>query len=134
MRMALAELNVVHSTTVQREKEKMELQDLNERFANYLEEVYILNFFNKKLTADVEFYKRKLERMDALIRGVFEEELRQARAVAEDTSREAGEVKEKTHRLEKDASHLKERYFLSLTNVVNFSLAVSRFITFMFLG
>ncbi|XP_014675514.1 PREDICTED: neurofilament medium polypeptide-like [Priapulus caudatus] len=100
----------VHTTTAERGYEKEQLQDLNERFARYLEEVYFLTFFNKKLTSDVGFYKTKVERLEAVLRAVYEEELRQAKEVVEECREEAGRLGAKSERLENDAADLRERH------------------------
>lgn len=110
------ELGSPLAVVAHREKEKRELQDLNDRFCNYIETVRFLEFHNKKLASDVEFYKNKLERLNQIIKQIFETELNQAREIIDDNKREADRLLEKQSKLERDADEFKDK-FEKLENV-----------------
>ncbi|XP_014666179.1 PREDICTED: intermediate filament protein ifa-1-like [Priapulus caudatus] len=93
-----------------REREKRDLSDLNDRLCNYIEAVRFLEFHNKKLSSDVEFYKTKLERLNIIIRQIFETELNQAREIVEDNRREKDRLDERHGRLDRDANEFRDKF------------------------
>jgi intermediate filament protein if len=75
-----------------REKERKEMQGLNERFASYIEKVRYLEAQNKQLLADLEREKKKKCLDVDKIKQMYEVELEQARNVINHLSKEKGEV------------------------------------------
>lgn len=71
-----------------RAKEKKDMQDLNERLANYIEKVRFLEAQNKKLAAELEDLKSKWGKETAAIKSMYETELKEVREVLDDTAKE----------------------------------------------
>lgn len=73
-----------------REKEKKEMQDLNERLASYIEKVRWLEAKNKQLEAEIEALRNRKQEDWKPIRDMFEGELDQARKVIAELSTQKG--------------------------------------------
>ncbi|XP_064596656.1 60 kDa neurofilament protein-like [Liolophura sinensis] len=74
-----------------REKEKKDLQGLNERFASYIERVWFLEAQNKALVNELDTVKNSEEYNSAKIKDMFEVELEQARVVINELSKQKAE-------------------------------------------
>ncbi|GFR85829.1 intermediate filament protein [Elysia marginata] len=83
--------NVKHT----REKEKKDMQDLNERFANYIEKVRFLEAQNKKLISELEQLKGHWGKETSAIKKMYETELEEARRVIEETNKEKNKLEVK---------------------------------------
>lgn len=91
-----------------RQKEKRELQNLNERLASYIEKVHFLETQNKKLEAELEALRnRKTEDLQP-IRDAYEGELAQARKVIDELSAAKGANDAKMAGLQDDIQNLKD--------------------------
>uniref|UniRef100_A0A0B7BFQ7 IF rod domain-containing protein n=2 Tax=Arion vulgaris TaxID=1028688 RepID=A0A0B7BFQ7_9EUPU len=78
-----------------REKEKREMQNLNERLGSYIERVHFLDATVKKLEAELEALRnRKVEDLKP-IRDAYENELAQARKVIDELSSSKGVAESK---------------------------------------
>jgi len=73
-----------------REKEKIALQELNDRFAAYIERVRFLEADNKRLQSIITELTLKFESLDAALRAIYEEELKAARAALDKTTAAKG--------------------------------------------
>ncbi|XP_041367930.1 60 kDa neurofilament protein-like [Gigantopelta aegis] len=76
--------NVKHT----REREKKDMQDLNERFANYIEKVRFLEAQNKKLANELEHMRAKWGKETSAIKQMYETELQEARNLIDETNKE----------------------------------------------
>ena len=76
--------NVKHT----REREKKDMQDLNERFANYIEKVRFLEAQNKKLANELEQLRAKWGKETSAIKQMYETELQEARNLIDETNKE----------------------------------------------
>ncbi|KAK3587053.1 hypothetical protein CHS0354_008081 [Potamilus streckersoni] len=82
----------VKTVRSEREKERVEMQGLNERFASYIEKVSYLEGQNKALLDEVERLKKLKGFNDQKIREVYEDELKAAREELERCGKDRGEL------------------------------------------
>ena len=75
-----------------REREKMDMRDLNERFANYIEKVRFLEAQNRKLASELEELKVKWGKETNAIKVMYETELKEAREILEETNKEKSKL------------------------------------------
>ena len=78
----------VNSVKTHREREKKDMQDLNERFANYIEKVRFLEAQNKKLGNELDELRSKWGKETTHIKQMYEAELAEARKLIDDMSRD----------------------------------------------
>lgn len=91
-----------------REKEKRDLQNLNERLAQFIDKVHFLEAQNKKLEAELEAYRnRKIEDFQP-IRLAYENELAQARKVIDELSSTKGAAESKIAGLQDEVASLRD--------------------------
>lgn len=94
----------------QREKEKRDLQELNDRFASYIERVRFLEADNKRLQSIIDTLKVKFEKLEETLKEMYEAELEQARKTIDETTKAKAEVELKVARLEEELADYKRRY------------------------
>jgi len=90
-----------------REKEKKQLQDLNERLASYIETVHFLQTQNKKLEAENEALRNRKEADLQPIRDTYENEIAQARKVIDELSTSKGVSEGKIAGLQDEVASLR---------------------------
>lgn len=78
----------VNSVKSTREREKKDLQDLNERFANYIEKVRFLEAQNRKLGTELDELRSKWGKETTHIKQMYEAELSEARRLIDDLSKD----------------------------------------------
>jgi intermediate filament protein if len=74
------------AVVLSREKEKIALQDLNDRFAAYIERVRFLEADNKRLQSIITELTLKFDQLDAALRAIYEDEMRAARTTIDKTT------------------------------------------------
>merc|ERR1719315_36163 len=94
----------------QREKEKRDLQELNDRFASYIERVRFLEADNKRLQSIIDTLKVKFEQLEVTLKEMYENELEQARKTIDETTKAKAEVELKVARLEEELADYRLKY------------------------
>merc|ERR1719156_250272 len=90
----------------QREREKRDLQELNDRFASYIERVRFLEADNKRLQSIIDVLKVKFEKLEETLKEMYEAELEQARKTIDETTKAKAEVELKVARLKGEIARL----------------------------
>merc|ERR1711872_638073 len=90
--------------------EKRDLQELNDRFASYIERVRFLEADNKRLQSIIDVLKVKFEKLEETLKEMYEAELEQARKTIDETTKAKAEVELKVARLEEELADYKRRY------------------------
>jgi intermediate filament protein if len=93
-----------------REKEKKDLQDLNDRLASYIEKVRFLEAQNRKLANDLEALRSKWGKDTSSIRTMYESELTQARKLIDDTAKQRDNVQSEIQRLQDELNNYRKKY------------------------
>jgi len=107
--LGLSQLSGMLDAKSSREKEKKDMQDLNERFADYIEKVRFLEAQNKKLADELNKLKSKWGTETNSIKAMFEAELAEARKLLDDANREKGRLELRLASLEEVLEELRER-------------------------
>merc|ERR1719374_187667 len=92
----------------QREKEKRDLQELNDRFASYIERVRFLEADNKRLQSIIDTLKVKFEQLEVTLKEMYEAELAAARKTIDETTKAEAELR--VARLEEELADYKSKY------------------------
>lgn len=93
-----------------RDQEKQVLNQLNDRFAKYIDRVKFLEAQNKKLLSELEELRQRWGEESRLIRERYEPELYAARATIDDTTREKAIAEIRAKRSEYEAANFKRQY------------------------
>lgn len=91
-----------------RQKEKRDLQDLNERFASYIDKVHYLEANCKRLEAENEALRNRKEADLEPIRKMYENELSQARGVIDELTATKGNSEAKLAGLQDEVDGLRD--------------------------
>ncbi|KAL8598153.1 hypothetical protein ACOMHN_043224 [Nucella lapillus] len=89
-----------------REREKQDMRDLNERFANYIEKVRFLEAQNRKLASELDDLRSKWGKETNAVKVMYETELKEARDVIEDTNKEKSKVEVRLQSLQEEVHEL----------------------------
>jgi len=91
-----------------REQEKKDMQDLNDRFANYIEKVRYLEAQNKKLADDLGKLRDKWGKETAQIKAMFQADLDEARHNLDDAEKEKARLEIRATSLEDQIEELRQ--------------------------
>jgi len=92
------------------EKEKKEMQNLNDRLGNYIDRVKGLEAQNRKLVADLEDLRGRWGKDTTEIKIKFSGDLSEARKKIDDGAREKAEIEVKIARLMEDVGEFRRRF------------------------
>src|SRR6218665_1840097 len=95
-----------------REKEKKDMQDLNERFASYIEKVRFLEAQNKRLVDELEKLKSKWGKETTQVKAMYQAELDEARRLLDDAEKEKARLEIRVASLEEIFQELRQRFSL----------------------
>lgn len=99
-----------------REKEKRDLMALNDKFASYVERVRFLEVHNKKLQMELDALRNRAGGESGKIREMYEIELKEAKNLIDETSKDKANAELKARQCEEDAEKFKKRYQEVLNN------------------
>jgi len=97
----------VEQVKTSREQEKKDMQDLNDRFANYIEKVRYLEAQNKKLADDLGKLREKWGKETAQIKAMFQADLDEARRNLDDAEKEKARLEIRATSLEDQIEELR---------------------------
>jgi intermediate filament protein if len=92
-----------------REREKKDMQDLNERFASYIEKVRFLEAQNRRLADELEKLKAKWGKETTQIKAMYQAELDEARKCLDDSDREKARLEIRVASLEEQLEELRNK-------------------------
>jgi len=90
----------VMNVKTSRDKEKKDMQDLNERFASYIEKVRFLEAQNRKLADELDKLKSKWGKETTAIKAMYQAELDEARRLLDDAEKEKARLEIRATSLE----------------------------------
>ena len=99
----------VNNIVAGRDKEKKDMQDLNERFATYIEKVRFLEAQNKRLADELNKLKNKWGKETGSIKEMYSVELDEARKLINETEKEKARVEIRNDTLEKETAELRKQ-------------------------
>lgn len=102
--------NAAQSFLQATEKEKRDMQNLNDRLGSYIERVKGLEAQNRKLSADLEELRGRWGKDTWSIKEKYAGELTDARKLMDDTGRQRAEIEVQIARLQDDINEYRRRY------------------------
>merc|ERR1739838_362190 len=93
-----------------RKKEKKDMQDLNDRFATYIERIRFYEVENKRLKAENDNLRKALVQLEQKMKELYEKELAQARAVIDETTKAKAAVELRVAGLEAEMGDYRKKY------------------------
>jgi len=99
-----------NAVVASRVREKQDLQELNDRFATYIERVRFLEADNKRLHDILNKLKEKFEELERVLKQMYEEELAQARKTIDETTKAKAAVEIRVAGLEQDLADYKRKW------------------------
>ncbi|CAF3765254.1 unnamed protein product [Rotaria sp. Silwood1] len=109
-----------------REREKRELCQLNDKFAQYVEKVRFLEAQNRKLQLELDALQNKSGQGSSKIREMYEVEMSEAKKLIDDTARDRAAAEVKAREAEKEAGRYRKRYDEILNNRETDRTAIDR--------
>ncbi len=97
----------VSSVKTSRDREKKDMQDLNERFASYIEKVRFLEAQNRKLADELDRLKSKWGKETTAIKAMYQAELDEARRLLDDAEKEKARLEIRVTSLEEQIEELR---------------------------
>lgn len=99
----------VNNVKTARAGEKKDMQDLNERFASYIEKVRFLEAQNRKLADELDKLKSKWGKETTAIKAMYQAELDEARRLLDDAEKEKARLEIKVSSMEEIIDELRAR-------------------------
>jgi hypothetical protein len=99
----------VSNVKTSRATEKKDMQDLNERFASYIEKVRFLEAQNRKLADELDKLKSKWGKETTAIKAMYQAELDEARRLLDDAEKEKARLEIKVSSMEEIIDELRAR-------------------------
>ena len=90
-----------------RVREKKDMQDLNERFASYIEKVRFLEAQNRKLADELDKLKQKWGKETTAIKAMYQAELDEARKLLDDAEKEKARLEIRAASLQEQIEELR---------------------------
>lgn len=101
--------NGVNAVKSSRDKEKKDMQDLNERFAGYIEKVRFLEVQNRKLADELEKLKARWGKETTQIKAMYQAELDEARRLLDDAEKDKARLEIRAASLEEQLEESRQR-------------------------
>lgn len=92
-----------------RDREKKDMQDLNERFASYIEKVRFLEAQNRKLADELEKLKSRWGKETSQIKAMYQAELDEARKLLDDAVKEKARLEIRVASLEEQLEEMSRK-------------------------
>lgn len=92
-----------------RDKEKKDMQDLNERFASYIEKVRFLEAQNRRLGGELDKLKNKWGKETTQIKGLYQAELDEAKRLLEEAQKEKSRLEMRIAALEDQYANMRSK-------------------------
>ena len=99
----------VTSVRNSREQEKKDMQDLNERFAGYIEKVRFLEAQNRRLADELDKLKQKWGKETTAIKAMYQAELDEARKLLDDSEKEKARLEIRCASLEEQIEEIRQQ-------------------------
>jgi intermediate filament protein if len=109
----------VTEMTVSRQKEKKDMQDLNERLANYIEKVRFFEAQNRRMADDLLKLKERWGKETEMIKAMYEAELAEARRLLDDAVKEKSRLEIRLTSNEEYMDELKQRLDAALKDAAD---------------
>lgn len=99
----------VSNVKTARATEKKDMQDLNERFASYIEKVRFLEAQNRKLADELDKLKSKWGKETTAIKAMYQAELDEARRLLDDAEKEKARLEIRVSSMEEELEELRAK-------------------------
>ena len=99
----------VNAVKSSRDREKKDMQDLNERFASYIEKVRFLEVQNRKLAEELEKLKARWGKETTQIKAMYQAELDEARRLLDEAEKDKARLEIRTASLEEQLEEARQR-------------------------
>jgi len=106
---ALVTSTGVTSVKESRDREKKDMQDLNERFAGYIEKVRFLEAQNRKLGDELDKLKSRWGKETSQIKSMYQAELEEARRLHDDGEKDKARLEIRVASLEEQLQEMKHK-------------------------
>lgn len=103
---AMTEVSGIKS---ERDREKKDMQDLNSRFASYIEKVRFLEAQNRRLVGELDKLKAKWGKESSIIKSMYQTEVDEAKRLFEEAEREKSRLEVKLAALEEQLDEIRRK-------------------------